>query len=372
MNLDYTDEQKMIRESLSRYLGDHYSFEDRVKLINEGGEARKKIWKDLSELGIWGAAFPEELGGLGGTPSDILGISEVLGQALFTEPFLSSVVLCGQLLREINSEQTRSEVEKIIAGDTQYCLAYLEPASGFDPAYIDTTATKTDQGYTLTGVKTAVVGAPAVDKIIVSAHIQESASSKRHPALFIVDAGVVSIAAGVTAVGMPIGDITLQGVTVSDDALLVQGDGALDHLESALEWGIVSACGEASGLCRRALELTTQYCRTREQFGTPLSTFQVLQHKMADMFIHTEELVSMSYLATIKKQENASDKKKALSAAKAQLGKSCKFVGESSVHLHGGMGMTEEMAIGHYFMHGTMLNTLFGDRDYHLLRVASL
>ena len=370
MHLDFTDEQKMIRDSISRYLADHYSFEARAKLIRAEDDKRVEVWRDLTEMGVWSAAFPEALGGYGGTPSDILAISEEFGKALFVEPFVSSVVLCGQLFREAGGESASSEIKKIIAGESHYSLAYLEPTSGYDPTFVETTAAKSATGYLINGVKTAVLGAPVADKFIISAQVKSGGEHDQTPGLFLVGADMATVESASTSVGLAVGDVILQDVEAPSDALLAQGSEADKLLESALEWGIVALCGEASGLCRRALELTTEYCRTREQFGAPLSKFQALQHKMADMFICTEELVSMSYLAAIKKQENADDKRKAIAAAKAQLGKSCEFVGETSVQLHGGMGMTEEMAIGHYFMHGVALNAMLGDKEYHLARMA--
>ena len=374
MNLDFTEEQKMLRETLTRFLAENYDFETRKTIIESEATERRAFWAKLAELGAFALVFPEELGGLGGTPSDMLILSQTFGEALCVEPWFATLALSGSVLRECGKESVAPVIESIISGDTQMSLAYVEGQSGYDPSFVETSAEKVDGGYVLNGKKIAVLGAPSADRILVSARTNGDVDSRAGVHVFILDTATsgVSIQPYVTSVGLELADVILENVKLDDAAKLSDGESGLPLLESALEWGVVALCGEAAGNCQRVLALTTQYAQERKQFGQPLSKFQVLQHKMADMFIRTEEMVSMSYLASIEKQKMGPDSKHALAAAKAQIAVSCGFVGETAVQLHGGMGMSEEMSVGHYFMHGALLDNILGDRDYHLKRMTTL
>ena len=374
MNLDFTEEQKMLRETLTRFLAENYDFETRKTIIESEATERRAFWAKLAELGAFALVFPEELGGLGGTPSDMLILSQTFGEALCVEPWFATLALSGSVLRECGKETVAPVIESIISGETQMSLAYVEGQSGYDPSFVETSAEKADGGYVLNGKKIAVLGAPSADKILVSARTDGDVDSRAGVHIFILDTATsgVSIQPYVTSVGLELADVILENVKLDDAAKLSDGESGLPLLESALEWGVVALCGEAAGNCQRVLALTTQYAQERKQFGQPLSKFQVLQHKMADMFIRTEEMVSMSYLASIEKQKMGPESKYALAAAKAQIAASCGFVGETAVQLHGGMGMSEEMSVGHYFMHGVLLDNILGDRDYHLKRMTTL
>ena len=371
MHLDFTDEQKMLRETLSRFLAEKYDFETRKKIIESETNERREFWASLAELGAFALVFPEDLGGLGGTPSDMLVLSHTFGEALCVEPWFATLALSGSVLRECGKDAVSPIIEDVIAGNTQLSLAYVESQSGYDPSYVETSVQQVEGGYVLNGKKIAVLGAPSADQILVSARMDGDVNSREGIHIFILDAATsgVNIQPYRTSVGLELADVILENVKLDEAAKLSDGESGLSLLESALEWGVVALCGEASGNCQRVLALTTQYSQERKQFGQPLSKFQALQHKMADMFIRTEEMVSMSYLASIEKQKMGPESKHALSAAKAQIALSCGFVGETAVQLHGGMGMSEEMVVGHYFMHGALLDNILGDRDYHLKRM---
>ena len=368
MNFEFSDEQTMIRESLSRYLRDTYDFDARGKILASDEGWSRKTWSDLAELGIMGAAFDESYDGFGGAPSDTLVIMEELGKALVLEPFLPTVMLCGKLLSTVGGEIASDLIGKICAGEMIMGLAHAEPKSRFSRSRVDTAAKASGDSYVLSGHKSVVLAAPIADMLIVSARTSGELNDAAGISLFLVDPK----AKGVTLQGYRnidghlAGDIILDNVTAS--SRLGELDAGFTPLSAAIDHGCLAITAEAIGLCKSMCHLTNQYIQQRQQFGVPISKFQALQHKMVDMFIHQEELVSMAYMATAKFNAKASVRSAAISAAKVQLGKSCKFVGENAVQLHGGMGMTEEMSIGHYFMRGTMLELMFGDSDVHLSR----
>ena len=374
MHLDFTDEQKMLRETLTRFLAEKYDFDTRKKIVTSEANERREFWTSLAELGAFALVFPEDLGGLGGTPSDMLVLSQTFGEALCVEPWFATLALSGSILRECGKDSVNPIIEDIIAGQTQVSLAYVEPQSGYDPSYVETSAQKVDGGYILNGKKIAVLGAVSADKILVSARVDGNVNSRDGIHIFLLDTTTdgITIQPYSTSIGLEVADVIFENVKLDDAGKLSDDESGLPLLESALEWGIVALCGEASGNCQRILALTTQYAQERKQFGQPLSKFQALQHKMADMFIRTEEMVSMSYLASIEKQKMGPESKHAMSAAKAQIAVSCGFVGETAVQIHGGMGMSEEMAVGHYFMHGALLDNILGDRNYHLKQMIAL
>ena len=374
MNFDFTEEQEMLRDTLSRFLRDKYDFDTRQKIISSDEGWSKEIWSQMAEMGLMAAAFPEEFDGFGGTSADLLVLMEEFGKGLVVEPFLPTVVLCGQLLRETGGDHAQSLIPQIMAGDCIMGFGFAEPKSRFNLAHVETTAEKTGDGYILNGHKAVVLAAPIANKLIVSARTSKSATDEAGISLFLIDpkADGVSMQAYPTIDGLQAADVILDKVKIDNAALLGAEDGAFPIIEKVIDTAIVAICAEAIGLSRCMSDLTREYTRTREQFGQPISKFQVLQHKMVDMFIHTEEMISMAYMAAMKLDTPGNDPRVAASAAKVQLGKSLKFVGEAAIQLHGGMGITEEMAVGHYFMHGTMLELLFGNTDHHLKRYAAL
>ena len=373
MNFDFSDEQTMLRDSLSRFLNDKYDFNARREIIRSDIGWNPQIWTQFAQMGLMGIAFPEEFEGFGGRASDMLVVMEEFGSSLVVEPYIPTVVLCGQILREVGGDIARGLISDIIAGDLIMAFAHYEPRSRFQLPYVEMTAQKNGQHYILDGKKAVVLGAPIAKKFIVSARVAGDKTDKEGLALFLVDANHsgITINGYPTIDGMKAGDLTFDKVEISENALLSKGASAFQIVERTIDRAIISLCAEAIGLCRKMCALTTEYTRTREQFGQPISKFQVLQHNMVDMFMYTEEMVSMAYMAAMRADTEINQISAPASAAKVQLGKSCKYVGETAIQLHGGMGITEEMAVGHYFMRGTMLCELFGDRDYHVKRFHS-
>lgn len=374
MNFEFTEEQEMLRESLARFLRDKYDFDTRREIIASNEGWSREIWSGLAEMGVMGAAFPEDYDGFGGTHADLLIVMEELGRALVVEPYLPTVVLAGQLLREAGGAQAQALIPKISMGELIMAFGYAEPRSRFSLSHVETRAQESGDGYTISGRKAVVLGAPAADKLIVSARTSGAVADEDGISLFIIDRGQdgVRIEGYPTIDGLRAGEVHLENAAVARENLIGTAGGAFPLIERIIDRAIVAASAEAIGLCRRMNELTTDYCRQREQFGQPIGKFQVLQHKMVDMFIHAEEMVSMAYMAAMNADTEGHDLRIAASMAKVQLGKSLKFVGENAIQLHGGMGITEEMAVGHYFMHGTMLELLFGNTDYHRKRYQAL
>jgi len=371
MNFDLTEEQEMIRESLSRFLRDRYDFEARGKIIKSEAGWSPEVWGQLAELGLMAVPFAEEHGGLDGGPTDIMVVMEELGRALVVEPYLPTVVLAGSILQAVGGDVAGELIPQIAGGELVMGLAYAEPRSRYDLFHVETTAEKSGDAYTLSGHKSVVLAAPLAGKLIVSARTSGNARDRDGISLFLIDpqADGITVKDYRTIDGFAAGDVILDKAPATQ--IGTKGEG-LALLEMAIDRGIIACAAEMTGLAKRMTELTVEYTRQREQFGVPLSKQQVLQHAMADMFMAGEEMKSMAVRATALADAGHAERAKAAAMAKVFIGKTGKFVGETAVQLHGGMGITEEMAIGHYFMHATMLDTLFGNRDYHQRRYEAL
>lgn len=371
MNFDLTEEQEMIRESLSRFLRDRYDFEARGKIIKSEAGWSPEVWGQLAELGLMAVPFAEDHGGLDGGPTDIMVVMEELGRALVVEPYLPTVVLVGSILQAVGGKVAEELIPQIAGGELIMGLAYAEPHSRYDLFHVETTAEKSGDGYTLTGHKSVVLAAPLAGRLIVSARTSGATRDRDGISLFLIDpqADGVTVKDYRTIDGFAAGDVILDKAPAT--LLGAEGEG-LALLEMAVDRGIIACAAEMTGLAKRMTELTVEYTRQREQFGVPLSKQQVLQHAMADMFMAGEEMKSMAVRATALAETDPAERAKAAAMAKVFIGKTGKFVGETAVQLHGGMGITEEMAIGHYFMHATMLDTLFGNRDHHQRRYEAL
>ncbi len=374
MDFLFTEEQDMFRDSISRYVREKYDFETRQKIIASTDGWSKEVWADFAEMGLLSVPFAEEYDGLGGGAVDIMVIMEELGKGNIVEPFLPTVVLGGGVLSEVGGEQAKTLIPQIATGELIVGFGVAEPRSRFDLFHVEASAKKDGDSYVLNGRKAVVLGAPIADKLILSCRTSGNTRDEDGISLFVVDAKAegVTIESYSTIDGHRAGDVILEDVKVTAADLLGEEGKALPIIEKVTDQGISAIAAEAMGVCRKMTELTTAYTRERKQFGTAISNFQVLQHRMVDMLIHTEEMISMAYLGALKLDEHPDERKKILSAVKVQLGKSVKFCGESAIQLHGGMGMTEEMAVAHYFMHGTMLDVMFGNADHHRKRYESL
>lgn len=370
MDLSYSDEQKLLRDSAERFAEDHGGTENlRAMRDTQEGFSRDK-WKQMAELGWLALPFPEEMGGLDGTPVETLVLVEALGAGLVVEPYFSTVVLGGGALRAAaNKSQQQKIIPGVVEGKTLLALAYGEPQARFDLFDVTSTAEKNGDGYLLNGHKAVVLHGGTADKIIVSARTSGDQRERDGISLFIVDGDASGLTrrAYPTVDGSRAAEVILENVQVGADALLGQEGGGLAILETVSNEAIAALCAEAVGAMKVLLDTTVEYTKTREQFGQAIGKFQVLRHRMADMMMEYEQAKSMALVAALKLDaEDLVERRKAISAAKVQIGQSGRFVGQEAVQLHGGMGMTDELSVGHYFKRLTMLDVLFGNVDHHL------
>lgn len=370
MDFSFTDEQSMLRDTVASYLADNYGFDQRRAVVSKEPGWNPSVWKAFAEeLGILGAPFSEDLGGLGGGPIENMIVMEEFGKALVVEPYLGTVVVGGGFLKHSGHAQAADLIGKIIAGEAIFAFAHAEPKGRYNLAAVSTTAKKDGGSYVLNGHKAVVVGGPFATHFIVTARTAGGERDAQGISVFIVPKS----APGVTTRDYPTVDggraseVILENVKVGAEALVGPESQAMPLIEKVVDEAVAATCAEACGVLRKLHEGTLEYTKQRKQFGVPISSFQVLQHRMVDMFIQLEQSISMTYMATIK-LDHADERSKSVSAAKVQIGKACKFVGQNAIQLHGGMGMTDEMAIGHYFKRATLIESAFGNTDHHLAR----
>lgn len=376
MDFDLSEEQTMLKDSVERLLKDQYGFEARSK--HGTGEAgySDKMWNQYAELGLLALPFAEEDGGIGGGATETMIVMEAFGGALILEPFFASIILAGGVLRHAgNAEQKAALIPAMAEGSLKMAFACAEPQGRYDLYDVETTATKDGDGWVIDGKKALVLHGDSADKLIVSARTAGNARDEDGISLFIIDAD----AEGVTRNGYPTQDglraaeITFQSVKVGPDALIGSEGEAWPVISRVADEAIAALCAEAVGCFEKMHELTLEYLKTRSQFGTTIGSFQALQHRAVDMFVELEQSRSMTmYASMLATGDDAVERARAVSAAKAQIGESAKVIGREAVQLHGGVGMTMEYAIGHYFKRTTMLDILFGDANHHLKRLAQL
>ena len=375
MDFSFTEEQSMLRDTVASYLADHYSFDQRRAALAKEPNWRPDVWKAFAdELGILGAAFSEEQGGLGGGATENMVVMEELGKALVVEPYLPTVVIGGGFLKHGKPSGADELIGQIIAGEAIIAFAYAEPQGRYNLANLKTTAKKEGGGYVINGHKAVVIGAPYATHLIVTARTGGGQAEANGVSVFIVPKSAKGVTTRdyPTVDGFRASEVYFENVSVGAEALVGPEGQALPLVEQVMDEALAATCAEACGVLRKLHEGTLEYTKQRKQFGQPISSFQVLQHRMVDMFIQMEQSISMTYMATIKLSEGADERAKAASAAKVQIGKACKFVGQNAIQLHGGMGMTDEMAIGHYFKRATMIESAFGSTDHHLARYEGL
>jgi alkylation response protein AidB-like acyl-CoA dehydrogenase len=366
MDFNLSKEQELLRDGLAKFLSTRYDLEKSRAAAKTGAGWQPDIWRGFAdELGILGAALPEEVGGIGGGPVEVMVIAEALGQALVVEPYVETVVVAGGLLRRAGGPLATELVEKIVAGTAVVALAATEPGSGDDWQRVSTVAERDGGDWLLHGSKIVAMSAP------LATHLLVTARTPRGISLFLVDADWSAIEAHHyrTVDDRRASDLVLDGV---GGALLGEEGQAWPSLVQARDEGAAAICSEAVGLMRKVLADTVEYCKQRQQFGQPIGSFQVLQHRMVDMYMELEQAVAAVYLAVLNLEAEPGVRARAVSAAKATIGRAARFVGQQAVQLHGGMGMTEELAIGHYFKRLTALQFEFGSTDYHVARYAEL
>jgi len=375
MDLSFTEEQSMLRDTVASFLSDKYDFDKRRAIIGSEAGWRPDYWKAFAEeLGILGAPFSEELGGLGGGATENMIVMEEFGKALVVEPYLGTVVIGGGFMKHSGYAGAADVIGKIIEGKATIAFAYAEPQGRYTWSDLKTTAKKDGAGYVLNGHKAVVVGAPWASHLIVTARTSGGQRDAGGVSVFLVEKGAKGVVTRdyPTVDGLRASEVYFENVSVGADAL-IGGEGAgFPLVQKVIDEATAAVCAEAVGVLRKLHEGTLEYTRQRKQFGQAIAQFQVLQHRMVDMFIQVEQSVSMTYMANIKLGDDDAERAKAISSAKVQIGRACKFVGENAIQLHGGMGMTNEMAIGHYFKRATIIEGLFGSVDHHLARYEAL
>ena len=372
MDFRLTEEQLALQETLRRFIAKDYDFERRRSLAHSPLGYSAQAWAQYAELGLLGLPYPEEFGGLGGSAVDIMAVMELVGQGLLLEPYVSTVVLCGGLLRDAAGRAIKEALlPQIAAGKLQIALAAYEAAGRYELAHVASTAVREAKGWRVTGRKSVVLDAPSADYFLLSARSSGSRTDVEGISLFLVrrDAPGLTLQAYPTQSGGRAADLYLQDVPVDGDAVIGAPERALPVIERAVDQGIAALCAEAAGIVTALNEVTLNYLKTRKQFGSVIGSFQALQHRMADMFIAAEQTRSMAIIAAIQAAgDEPAARRRAISGAKAYIGETARFVGQQAVQLHGAMGVVDELNVGHYFKRLTMIDMTFGDADHHLAR----
>ncbi len=374
MDFDLSEEQRLLKESVDGLLKNSYDFDQRKKYGAESGGWSKAVWGKLAEQGLLGLPFAEEDGGFGAGAVETMIVMEALGRALVLEPYLATVVIGGGFLRRGGSAaQKAAHLPGIIDGGKTLAFAQLEKNSRYDLGDVSTSAKKKGGGWVIDGEKFVVLNGEAADTLVVTARTAGAQTDRNGIGVFLVprNASGLSVKGYPTQDGMHAADITFTAVAVGADAVIGDPENGLPLIERVVDDARIALCAEAVGAMEESLKITVEYLKTRKQFGVPIGSFQTLQHRAADMFVMLEQARSMAMLATMASDfDDARERAASVAAAKVQIGKSSKFVGQQSIQLHGGIGMTMEASIGHYFKRLSIIENTFGDTDYHLRRVA--
>ncbi len=375
MNFELSDEQRLLQDSVARFVQDNYELENRIKLVATSQGFSSELWTTIAELGWLALPFDEADGGFGGGPIDTMVIMEQLGKGLVLEPFFANVVLGGGVLKRAANKQQKTELlPAFIEGTRQLTLAYAEEQARFDLHDVTTTARADGDVFVLNGHKSMVANAATASQLIVSARTSGGQIDEKGISLFIVDANAdgVSLENFPTVDGLRASEVTFTDVHVDAKNLLGELDEGFTTLNAVANDAILALCAEAVGAMEVLYKDTVTYTQEREQFGHPLADFQVLQHRMVEMFMEYEQCKSLLYRATLEAaQGDSATAQRSIHALKHLVGKTGIFVGENAVQTHGGMGMTEELKIGHYFKRLLIIDAQFGNADFHLQKFAA-
>jgi alkylation response protein AidB-like acyl-CoA dehydrogenase len=371
MDFNLSKEQELLRDGLGRFLSTRYDLEKSRAAAKTGAGWQPDIWRGFAdELGILGAALPEDVGGIGGGPVEVMVIAEALGHALVVEPYVDTVVVAGGLLQRAGGAAATALLAKVAAGTAIVALAAAEPTSGEHWQDVSTVADSDGGAWVLRGSKIVAMSAPLATHLLVTARTSGGLS------LFLVETDSASTGIEThsyrTVDDRRAADVVFDALRLPASALLGEQGDAWPSLAKARDEGAAAICSEAVGCMRKVLADTVEYCKQRQQFGQPIGSFQVLQHRMVDMYMELEQAVAAVYLAVLNLEAEPAVRARAVSAAKATVGRAARFIGQQAVQLHGGMGMTEELAIGHYFKRLTAVQFEFGSTDFHVARYAEL
>ena len=370
MDFNFTNEQQLLQDTVQRFVQKDYTFEARKKIIKTPLGWSREAWKQFAELGLLAIPFGEAHGGLGGNGVDSMILMDAFGRGLVLEPYLATVVLAGSAIAAgAVAAQQDALIPAIISGDLIAAFAHSEKQARYELRNVETRAKRDGSGYVIDGAKSVVLHGDAADKLIVSARTAGSARDAKGITLFLLDAKApgVTVRGYPTVDGLHAAEIGFKAVRVDGDAVVGEVDNALPLIELVVDRGIAALCAEAVGIMDALNKATLEYAKTRQQFGVPIGRFQVLQHRMAEMLIQFEQAKSMAYLAAVKADSpNVAERQHALSAAKVQIGTSGRYIGQQAIQLHGGMGVTDELNVSHYFKRLTMIDRTLGDVDTHL------
>jgi alkylation response protein AidB-like acyl-CoA dehydrogenase len=375
MDFAFTEEQQMLGDSLARFIEREYGFEKRraIRASDEGFS--RDVWAAFADMGLLGLPFDEAHGGFGGTPVDTLLVMQALGKGLVLEPYWATVVMAGSAIRLGGSDaQKHALLPAIAGGERIFAWAHGEPQSRYNLAHVETSARSEGRGHVINGAKSVVMHGAQADTLIVSARTSGGVAESTGISLFIIDrkAAGVTVRDYRTIDGLRAADITLTDVQAGEAALLGAKDGAHGLIGHVCDLGLAALCAEGVGLMEALNAATLDYLKTRQQFGQPIGRFQALQHRAVDMMIHAEQSKSLAYLAAMRASgEDAAERSRTAAAAKAYIGRAARRVAEEAIQLHGGMGVTDELAASHYAKRLVMLDFMLGDADHHLARFAA-
>jgi len=375
MDFNFTEEQTLLENMVTSFIRDNYTWEAREAIVKTEEGWKPENWNQFAELGLLGVPFAEEFGGLGGSVVDTMIVMEQFGKGLVVEPYMPSVVLAGGLISSLGyKEQVEAIIPTIISGEARYAFAHSEPQSRFDLYDVKTSAVANGGDFVLNGFKSVVFGGPIATHLIISARTSGEQRDTNGITLFLVD----KTAAGLTLQNYPTIDeyraseVVIENLKVSKDMILGEVDNAYAAIDENIDRSTIAVCAEAVGILEVLKDTTIDYCKNRKQFGQAIGKNQSIQHRLVDMMIEYEQSKSILYMACTADLSNPSDRKKAVSGAKARIGKAIKYVGENAIQLHGGMGMVDEYMVSHYFKRATMLGILFGNEDYHMKRFSDI
>ncbi len=373
MDFNFTETQGMLRDTLRRYLSDNYDFDKRQAMLRREGGRDPGIWKALAtELGILGAALPEQHGGFGGGPVDSMVLMEELGRAISVEPYVPTVVIGAQALVAAGGDHADALLPAIIGGDAIVGAGFYEPQGRYNLADLKTTAKADGSGWTLNGHKAVVAAAPFATHLLVTARTGGGQRDSAGVSLFLVEAAAKGIVRRdyPTVDGFMASDLYFENANVGPHALLGAEGGALALVERLVDHATMAVCAEATGAMRKLHELTLDYARQRKQFGKAIGDFQVIQHRLVDMFMEAEQAQSMTLMGTLRLDDP--DRAKWVSQAKAKIAKGARALGQAAVQTHGGIGITAELAAGHYFKRLSIIEGQYGDFDHHMGRLEAM
>ncbi|MCO1335649.1 acyl-CoA dehydrogenase family protein [Microbulbifer sp. OS29] len=373
MDFSYSEEQQMLQNSVSKFIQQDYDFDRRCKLVASDIGFSQENWQLFAELGWLMVPFKAEDGGLGGSAIDLMVVMEEFGRGLVVEPFLASVVLSGSLIANGASESQKRELLGLLMdGQLQLAFAFAEPQSRYNLADVATTAVREGDNYILNGHKAVVLNGEGADKLLVAVRTGGSQIDGNGITLLLVEANVEGVhRQGYTTVdGHRAAEVKFRNVKVPVANRVGEEGTALPVIERAMDWATLALCAEAVGAMDKIYKKTIEYTKTREQFGVAIGKFQALQHRMVDMFTEYEQARSILLMAALQLDSNKGMAPKAVSAAKSRTGKAARLIGQEAIQLHGGIGVTEELDVSHYFKRLTTIQYLFGSSDFHTLRFA--